>query len=43
MKNFVKEIANKSVEEAFTSLNHYQPKLPNSLMEKVQKENKKEG
>ena len=43
MKNFVKEIAKKSVEEAFTSLNHYQPKLPNSLMEKVQKENKKEG
>lgn len=42
MKNFVKEIANKSVEEAFTSLNHYQPKLPNSLMEKAQKENKKD-
>jgi hypothetical protein len=42
MKNFVKEIANKSVEEAFTSLNHYQPKMPNSLMEKAQKEIKKE-
>ena len=42
MKNFVKEIANKSVEEAFTSLNHYQPKMPDSLMEKAQKENKKE-
>lgn len=43
MKNFVKEIANKSVEEAFTSLNHYQPKMPNSLMEKAIKENKKEN
>lgn len=42
MKNFVKEIANKSVEKAFTSLNHYQPKMPNSLMEKAQKEIKKE-
>lgn len=42
MENFVKEIANKSVEEAFTSLNHYQPKMPNSLMEKVQKENKED-
>lgn len=42
MKNFVKEIANKSVEEAFTSLNHYQPKMPDSLMEKIQAENKKE-
>ena len=43
MKNFVKELANKSVEEAFTSFSHYQPKIPNSLMEKIQAENKKEG
>ena len=43
MKNFVKELANKSVEEAFTSFAHYQPKIPNSLMEKIQTENKKEG
>ena len=43
MKNFVKEIANKIVEEAFTSFSHYQPKMPNSLMEKAQKEIKKEG
>ena len=42
MKNFVKELANKSVEEAFTSFAHYQPKIPNSLMEKVQKENKED-
>lgn len=41
MKNFVKEIANKSVEEAFTSFSHYQHKMPNSLMEKAQKEIKK--
>lgn len=41
MKNIVKVIASKSVEKAFTSFNHYQPKLPNSLMEKAQKENKK--
>lgn len=43
MKNVVKIIANNSVEKAFTSFNYYQPKLPNSLMEKVQKGNKKEG
>ena len=42
MKNFVKELANKSVEEAFTSFAHYEPKIPNSLMEKVQKENKED-
>ena len=42
MKNFVKELANKSVEEAFTSFAHYQPKIPNSLMETVQKENKED-
>lgn len=42
MKNFVKEIANKSVEKAFTSFAHYQPKMPDSLMEKAQKETKKE-
>ena len=42
MKNFVKELANKSVEEAFTSFAHYQPKMPNSLMEKAQKGIKKE-
>lgn len=42
MKNFVKEIANKVSADAFTMLNHYQPKMPNSLMEKIQKENKKD-
>ena len=42
MKNVVKIIANNSVENAFTALNHYQPKMPNSLMEKAQKEIKKE-
>lgn len=41
MKNILKKIAEKSVENAFTTLNHYQPKLPNSLMEKIQEENKK--
>lgn len=42
MKNFVKEIANKVSADAFTMLNHYQPKMPNSLMEKIQNENKKD-
>nr|DAN37309.1 MAG TPA: AgrD [Caudoviricetes sp.] len=42
MKNIVKEIANKITVDAFTILNHYQPKMPNSLMEKAQKEIKKE-
>ena len=39
MKNIVKVVAENSVEKAFTSLCHYQPKMPNSLMEKAQKEN----
>lgn len=43
MKNFVKMVAKYSVENAFTALNHYQPKLPNSLMEKAMGENKKEN
>ena len=43
MKNIVKVIAENSVEKAFTSLCHYQPKMPDSLMEKIQAENKKEG
>lgn len=42
MKNIVKEIANNITVEAFTIFNHYQPKMPNSLMEKAQKEIKKE-
>nr|DAE49274.1 MAG TPA: AgrD [Caudoviricetes sp.] len=42
MKNIVKVVAENSVEKAFTSLCHYQPKMPNSLMEKAQKEIKKE-
>lgn len=42
MKNILKKIAEESVENAFTTLNHYQPKMPNSLMEKAQKEIKKE-
>lgn len=43
MKNIVKVIAENSVEKAFTSLCHYQSKIPDSLMEKIQAENKKEG
>lgn len=43
MKNFVKTVAEKSVEEAFTSFLHYQPKMPKSLMEKAMDENKKEN
>lgn len=43
MKNFVKLIAEKNTEKAFTSWNHYQPKMPKSLMEKVISENKKEN
>lgn len=42
MKNILKKIAEESVVNAFTTLNHYQPKMPNSLMEKAQKEIKKE-
>ena len=42
MKNIVKEIAKEMTLESFTIWNHYQPKMPNSLMEKAQKENKKE-
>ena len=42
MKNIFKEIASNCVENAFTSLNYYQPKMPNSLMEKAQKENKED-
>lgn len=42
MKNIVKEIAEKATVESFTILNYYQPKMPNSLMEKAQKEIKKE-
>lgn len=43
MKNVVKIIANNSVEKAFTSFNYYQPKMPNSLMEKAINGNKKEN
>lgn len=42
MKNIVKEIAEKATVESFTILNYYQPKMPNSLMEKAQKENKED-
>lgn len=42
MKNIVKIVAENSVEKAFTSLCHYQPKMPDSLMEKAQEKNKKE-
>lgn len=42
MKNLIKKISEKSVEKAFTSLGHYQPKMPDSLMEKAQGKNKKE-
>ena len=43
MRNVLKIIANNCVEKEFTSLGWYQPKMPNSLMEKAQKEIKKEG
>jgi cyclic lactone autoinducer peptide len=43
MKNLFKEIAEKSVEQAFTTIGHYQPKMPKSLMAKVEDENKKEN
>lgn len=36
-------VAKYSVENAFTALNHYQPKILNSLMEKAINENKKEN
>lgn len=42
MKNLFKKFAEKCVEQAFTTIGHYQPKMPNSLMEKAQKEIKKE-
>lgn len=42
MKNVVKEIAKGSTVESFTFWNYYQPKMPKSLMEKVEDENKKE-
>ena len=42
MKNFVKKIAEKATVESFTFLNHYQPKMPKSLMAKVEDKNKKE-
>lgn len=43
MRNVVKVVAENSVEKAFTSWNFYQPKMPNSLMEKAINENKKEN
>lgn len=43
MRNIVKVVAENSVEKAFTSWNFYQPKMPNSLMEKAINENKKEN
>lgn len=43
MKNILKKIAEKSVENAFTNFAHYQPKMPKSLMEKAINENKKEN
>lgn len=42
MKNIFKTFASNCVEKAFTSLGHYQPKMPNSLIEKAQKENKED-
>ena len=42
MKNLIKIVAEKSTEKAFTTLGHYQPKMPDSLMEKAQEKNKKE-
>jgi cyclic lactone autoinducer peptide len=43
MKNVVKEIAKEATVESFTFWNHYQPKMPKSLMEKAIDENKKEN
>lgn len=35
MKKFLKNIAMNSVEKAFTSMNHYQPKMPKALLSKI--------
>lgn len=43
MKNFAKLIAKEVSNESFTLWSHYQPKMPDSLMDKIQAENKKEG
>lgn len=42
MKNVLKEIAKNVTVDSFTLWNYYQPKMPKSLMEKVEDENKKE-
>ena len=42
MKNIFKTFASNCVEKAFTSLGHYQPKMPKSLMAKIKAENKKD-
>lgn len=42
MKNVVKSIAEKFTDNAFTVFYHYQPKMPNSLMAKVEGKNKKD-
>lgn len=42
MKNILKKIAEKSVENAFTNFAHYQPKMPKSLMVRAMCENKKD-
>ena len=42
MKNFVKKIAEKVTVDSFTLFTHYQPKMPVSLMQKIQAEDKKD-
>ena len=37
LKKILKFIANKNTEKAFTAMQHYQPKLPKALMEKIEK------
>ena len=42
MKNIVKNIAEMATVDSFTFWSHYQPKMPKSLMTKVEDENKKD-
>ena len=42
MKNFLKNIANKNVENAFTLWRAFSPKMPKSLEKKIEDKKEKE-
>lgn len=41
MKKFLKKIAIKNTEKAFTAMSHFQPKMPKILMDKIKEDKTK--